>query len=356
MAEKTKKSTTIHDLAEILGVSATTVSRALSNRGRMKAQTRQRIVEAARKYDYRPSLVAQTLASQRTNMLGVVVPMIGDTIYSQLVRGVEQVAFERGYNITLCNTDMDIQREKDYLDMLNRRRVEGIVVVPFGKRELGDDAHFLEAESRGIPVVIMEEELPNTSLTQVLMAGREGGKRLVNHLLELGHCRIAFVRQMPEPWKTNSQKRLQGYQDALGEAGIAFDPQLILTVDNTNGGEFGVKELTACLQKPSRPTAIVVEHDFLAAQYMAMILKMGLKIPEDVAIVGFDDVEIASLVVPPLTTMRAPSGAVGHRAAELLFERIEKGDAMPNWPRQESIPYKLVVRQSTISVPAMNIK
>ena len=136
---KGQKSVTIHDLARQLGVSAATVSRALNNRGRMSQETRRRIMQAASKYNYRPSLVAKSLIHQRTKTLGVVVPMIGNTAYSPMVRGIEQMAYEKGYNIILCDTDINLDKEQRYVEMLIQRRVEGAIIIPFAERTPDDD-------------------------------------------------------------------------------------------------------------------------------------------------------------------------------------------------------------------------
>ncbi len=340
---------TISKLAAELGVAVSTVSCALNNRGRMTDKTRQRIIKKAREYHYTPSQVAQSLTLQKTRMLGVVVPMIGGTVYSKMVRGIEQVAFEHGYNITLCDTDIDLKREQDYMDMLIRRRVEGAIVIPFAKRTVRDSKHLLDAESYGVPLVIMEEELKPDQLTQVMVSTYEAAKQIVNHLIALGHRRIGFFRCGPESsWDINAQKRFKGYRDALVEADLPFAPELVLDAGSICKGEIVLmtEKVEAYLRDPARPTAIFAGFDELAARILPFIYKLGLIIPDDLAIVGFDDTEIASLIHPPLTTMRQPAGQLGRLAAELLLERIKLGLDTPNWPRREYLPCELIIRDS----------
>ena len=339
---------TIAELAAELGVAVSTVSCALNNRGRMTDKTRQRIIKKAREYHYTPSQVAQSLIGQKTRMLGVVVPMIGDTVYSKMVRGIEQVAFEHGYNIILCDTDINLKREKEYMDMLIRRRVEGAIVIPFAKRTGSDSKHLLDAESYGVPLVIMEEELQLDQLTQAMVSTYEAAKKIVNHLIALGHRRIGFFRCESESWDINAQKRFEGYRDALVEADLPFNPELVLDAGSICEGEIVLmaEKVEAYLRDPERPTAIFAGFDELAARIFPFIYKLGLNIPDDLAIVGFDDTEIASLTHPPLTTMRQPAAKLGRLAAELLFKRIELGPGTPNWPRREYLPCELIVRDS----------
>src|SRR5262245_12016059 len=150
---------TIHDVARRLKVSATTVWRALNNRPRVSPTTKQRVLRAVEQLGYRPSLLAQNLSRGQTQTLGVVVPMIGNPVYATLVRAIEQVAFQRDYNIILCDTDFQVDRERKYLDLLLRRKVEGILVIPFAKRADTDLAHLLALEKAGVAVVAMQQPL-----------------------------------------------------------------------------------------------------------------------------------------------------------------------------------------------------
>jgi LacI family transcriptional regulator, galactose operon repressor len=158
---KSETSTTIHDLARHLNVSSTTVWRALNNNPRISPSTKERVLSAAKRFNYRPSLVAQTLSRGKTQTLGVVVPMIGNPVYANIIRAVEQVAFDHEYNIILCDTDFKVERERTYVDLLVRRRIEGVVIIPFAKRLPGDFEHLVELErDQGVSVVTIQNDIP----------------------------------------------------------------------------------------------------------------------------------------------------------------------------------------------------
>jgi DNA-binding LacI/PurR family transcriptional regulator len=348
---------TIHDVARRLNVSATTVWRALNDRPRVSASTKKRVLRAVEQLGYRPSLVAQNLSRGQTQTLGVVVPMIGNPVYATLVRAIEQVAFQRDYNIILCDTDFQVDRERKYLDLLLRRKVEGILLIPFAKRTDADLAHILALEKSGVAVVAMQQPLPGSAMPQVAPDNLNAARAMTRHLLGLGHRRIAFVHSGLEPWHPSMCERFEGYRLALAEAGVTLDESLVVQAgafeavlaDGSSGFDAGrVKQL---LQRPDRPSAVFAPVDVLAIRVMSVIRSLGLRIPEDVAIAGFDDIVMSAYLEPPLTTVWHPAAAVGRRAAELLFDRLA-GGASPVAGGLERVPCELVIRRSCGSPPA----
>ena len=351
---------TIHDVARRLNVSATTVWRALNDRPRVSASTKKRVLRAVEQLGYRPSLVAQNLSRGQTQTLGVVVPMIGNPVYATLVRAIEQVAFQRDYNIILCDTDFQVDRERKYLDLLLRRKVEGILLIPFAKRTDADLAHILALEKSGVAVVAMQQPLPGSAMPQVAPDNLNAARAMTQHLLALGHRRIAFVHSGLERWHPSMCERFEGYQLTLAEAGVSFDESLVVQAgafeavlaDGSSG--FDAERVKHLLRRPDRPSAIFAPVDVLAIRVMGVIRSLGLRIPEEVAVAGFDDIVMSAYLNPPLTTVRHPATEVGHRAAELLFDRLEGRDRA-SAPPIERVPCELVIRRSCGSVPVNEV-
>lgn len=347
-----KHAVTIHDIAGHLSVSATTVWRALNDTDRVSQQTRARVLEAAKQFNYRPSLVAQTLAKGRTQTCGILVPDIGNPVYASLVRAIEQVAFENGYNIMLCDTDFALDREREYVDLLIRRRVDGVIVLPFAKRRRGDYSHLLSMLDNRIKLVAMQQRLPSTRIDQVMPDNRSGARALTEHLIRLGHRRIAFVHCGVPRWYTAMQERLEGYLAALDASGITHDPNLVVQIGefeaviSPEGIGFDESRLLQLIARDNPPTAIFAPVDVLAIKVMGAIQAAGYSIPNDVAVAGFDDIMMSSYTRPSLTTVRHPCAEVGRRAAMLLLDQI-KGVRTRDAPRVcERVPCQLVVRKS----------
>jgi DNA-binding LacI/PurR family transcriptional regulator len=354
---RTDPPTTIHDLARRLSVSSTTVWRALNDSPRVSSKTKQRIVSAARKFNYRPSLVAQTLSRGRTQTLGVVVPMIGNPVYASLVRAVEQAAFEHKYSMILCDTDFRPDREREYVDLLIRRRVEGVAVIPFAVRAgggAGDFAHLAGLPGEGVEVVAMQQAIPDPRLDSVVPDNRAAARAMTEHLLRLGHRRIGFLHGGVPEWNVPMRERLEGYRLALESSGIGFDEGLVLqagsfeSVLTDDPGNFRPAAVAEFLARPDRPTAVFAPVDVLAIKVMDVVRDMGLRIPEDVAVAGFDDIFMSGHTTPPLTTVRHPTGTVGRRAAELLFEAFaaKREGRERREPVHERVPCELVIRKS----------
>lgn len=322
---------TILDLARRLNISSTTVWRALNNSTRVSSKTRQRVLEAARAMNYRPSLVAQTLLRGKSQTLGVVVPMIGNPVYASLVRAVEQVASRHKYNIILCDTDFQLDCERECVDQLVRRRVEGVVIIPFAARAGGGDAdyeHLLALPRQGVPVVAMQQEVPGHQLDAILPDNTGAARAITEHLLRLGHSRIGFIHGGMPDWNVPMRERFDGYRLALQDAGIELDHSLTLQAGTfesvlTDGqGQIHIEQIAAYLNRVDRPTALFVPVDMLAIKVMEVARDhLGLRVPEDLAIAGFDDILASAHTSPPLTTVRHPTLEIGRRAAELLFER-----------------------------------
>ncbi len=353
--------TTIHDIARRLNVSSTTVWRAINGRQRVSPKTKQLVLDEVERTGYRPSLVAQNLSSGRTRTLGVVVPTIANSVYAALVRAIEQKAFDRDYSIILCNTDFDLDREQRYLDLLMRRRVEGVLLIPFVKETATvNDFHVRRLVQAGIEVVCMQQPLPANGVPQVAPDNFGAARDMTQHLVRLGHRRIAFLHGGLQAWHASMGERFEGYRAALAEAGLAEDPGLVVEACSFESilagveGAFYADRVQALLQSKDRPTAVFAPVDVLAIKVMAVLRGLGMRVPDDVAVAGFDDIVMSAFTDPPLTTVRHPSSAVGGRAAELLFERLAEAGGVRTdleTPRLERVPCELVIRRSCGAEP-----
>jgi LacI family transcriptional regulator len=342
------KTPTIHDLAADLKISATTVWRALHDQGRISAKTRERVLARAKAINFVPSLVAQNLSRGRTNTLGVIVPMIGHPVFSALIEEIEAVALAHRYNIILCDARLDIAREADYAQMLLHRRVEGVVVIPFSKEARQWDAHLVELQKRHVPVVLLEHELPTNRFAKVVADNFTAAYDMTRHLLGLGHKRIAFAFHLFNERDLVGRERLAGFNQAMADARLARKATLLLEAcefDERQTLHYHREVIARCFGPAERPTALFAGMDMLAIRAMETLRELGLRVPEDVAVAGFDNVEFAAFTQPPLTTVQQPTAEMGRLAAEMLFERIE-GKGNPNKAVCKRLPCRLIIRES----------
>ncbi|HSI84601.1 MAG: LacI family DNA-binding transcriptional regulator [Candidatus Methylacidiphilales bacterium] len=361
------KGYTIHDLAADLQISSTTVWRALQGHARISQATKERVLARAREMNYVPSQVAQNLSHGRTQTLGVIVPAVGHPVFSALVETIESQAFERGYNVILCDTRLDLEREAQYARMLLSRRVEGVVLVPFAKRAADWEQPWAELLQRQIPVVLVEQDLSTAITFPKVVADNFGAARaMTQHLIDKGHRRIAFAFHPVHSWDSVGNERLAGFNQAMRDAGLSSDARLILDAAVFEGEaalwRYQPEEILQAFQKEDRPTALFAGMDMLAIRAMETLRSAGLRIPEDVAVAGFDNVEFSDFTVPPLTTVQQPITAMGCRAVQILLKAIEdKEDAGGVHPGNgtasgvelqipkrihDRLPCELIIRQS----------
>ncbi len=325
----------IYDIARVAEVSPSTVSRALEDHPRIGAATRKRIQELARTMDYVPSTVARSLTAKRTWTIGMVLATISDPFTGRVVEGVEQIAIEAGFNVFMSTSQNDRQREIAAIEMLQKRRVDGIIVLT---THLFDRSPHPFSASK-VPVVIINEQNAGENIHFVAVDDLHGAQTAVEHLLALGHRRIGYVNVLNRP-KSN-QYRFKGYQDALETAGIALDPTLIFTPptieDHANVGEASLEPLLT-----AGATAIFCYNDATAIGLLAACYQRNLAVPEHLSIIGFDDIDMAAHTLPPLTTIRQPRFELGQWAMQMMLALLD-GQEPPN----RIVPGELVVRQTT---------
>lgn len=336
---------TILDVARAAGVSKSTVSNVIRETGSISAETRSRVRAAIEQVGYRPNAVARSLVRQRTTTVGIVVGDLANLFYSELAKLVERHTSAAGYAAMICNTDGHPESERLRVGSLLEQRVAGIVMLQFS----GDGEVLDEVRRRGVPLVVVSGWEPASDWVAVDdAAGVELG---VRHLLELGHRRIAYLSsELVEP--SADAARMTGYRRALSGHGIEPDPALTLRWEHPAylrddaALRAGVARLLA---SDEPPTAFSVSNDLVAVDLLETLEGLGLRVPEDVSVVGFDDIAIAGLARVSLTTIAHPRERLAEVGTRILIERIE-GDESPL--RQVQLAPALVVRRSTSPVRA----
>jgi LacI family transcriptional regulator len=327
---------TIHDVAKLAGVAPITVSRVINNSGYASAETRRRVEEAAAELGYVPNRMASGLRTKRSNTLALVLTDITNPFFTTVARGVADVANEAGYTVTYCNTDENAEKEKRYLDLLIQQQVDGILLVP--AQGTADMVEYVQKHDT--PVVVLDRRLAE-SKTDVVRCDSEGGAyQLIRLLLDLGHERIALLGG-PEGAST-ADDRKAGYQRAMAEAGHDVAD---LELCGSFTQESGYKMAQVTLAQTPRPTALFAANNFIAIGALKALLDSGLSVPQDMALVGFDDLPPALVIFPFLTVASQPAYEMAQKGAELLLARM--GGAKPEGYQEIVLPTELIVRRSS---------
>ncbi|WP_324716763.1 LacI family DNA-binding transcriptional regulator [Carboxydochorda subterranea] len=334
---------TIKEIAAKLGLSASTVSRALNHPEMVAPETRVRVEAAVRRHRYRPSTIARSLRVRNSQTIGLILADITNPFHAELARAVEAIARARGFTVILSNSDEDSERERASLETLLSWRVRGLIIAPCGRNQ-----DLLQESLRtGIPVVQVDRVIEGLEADAVLVDNRAGARMAVEHLLELGHRRVAHVAGSLH--LTTGARRLEGYRQAMAAGGMAPDEAMVAVGDfREEGGYRATLELFGHSANRNLPTALFVANNEMAAGAIRALGELGLSVPEDVSFVCFDDSRWARLMRPSLTVVAQPVGDMGRTAAELLLRRIESGRQQPT---TYTLQPSLVKRQSTAMAP-----
>ncbi len=330
------KIVTMRDVAEQAGVSVTTVSHVINETRPVSDELRARVLTAMQELGYKPNRLARSLRQGRTYTIGMIVPDSANPFFAEVARGIEDTTFGNGYSLILCNSDGDLQKELFYVNHLAEKQVDGILFIAAGV----SSEHIETLLRRHIPVVVVDRYLPDVAVDAVLTDNRGGGYLATRHLIDLGHRRIACITGPSDI--TPSAERVAGYRQALEEADIPVDERWILRGDFDYESGFRAAEIFFTLSP--KPTAIFACNDLMAVGVISAAHRKGLRVPEDVSVIGFDDVRLASFTVPLLTTIQQPKHAIGVLAATWLMERVEQPD-LP--PRRQLLQTSLKIRQTT---------
>lgn len=333
---------TISDVAELAGVSYQTVSRVINNNPHVSTQTRERVQQIIRETGYTPSHTARSLVTSRTATIGLVVPDISNPFFSAVAWGADQVASQTGYSILLCNTGEEAAREQDVLRLLHERDVDGVIVC--GSRQ--EDESLQDALASFRAAVLVNRRLEEDAIPAVLVDDFLGGTLIVQHLLEAGHRAIGFVAGPAASF--SGRQRLRGYQTALAEAGLASETGWIRNCLPTTAG--GQETASVLLAEYPNLTALYCYNDLVALGALQACASSGRQVPVDVAVTGFDDIMLAGVVSPALTTCRVPCVDIGSEAVAMLVDCID--DKLDGCTELVIQP-ELVIRESTaVNVPA----
>ena len=327
---------TIQDVARAAGVSVATVSRVLNNSGSVAKGTRDAVLEAIRRLNYRPNLLGRNLRRTETRLVLVLLPTIANPFYSRIVKGMEDVAIKNGYNIMLCNTDSNAERERVYLELLKNKLADGVI---FMAPELGGEE--LSALGRDFPVVQCCEYKEDARVHHVKIDNFEAAEKAANHLISLGHKRIGMISSDNKFLST--RQREQGFRAALEAAGIEYDGQLAANGDYSF--KSGRRAALNLLALKSRPMAIFAISDVMAIGVLRAAREKGLKVPDDLAVMGFDNINFSSMCNPLLTTISQPKYDLGCMAMKLLLRDI-RGEL--DEPVEIVLENELIIRESTV--------
>jgi DNA-binding LacI/PurR family transcriptional regulator len=336
-------SVSIKDIAKAAGVSHSTVSRALSDSPLVKSETKSRIQRLAREMGYSPDARARSLVKGQTRTVGVVVTTISDPFAAEVVQAIESSAYDHDYTVILCSSNAESEREIAAVEMLRSKRVDGVIVT---SSRVG--ALYVEHLERiGVPIVLINNHSEDSGryTYSVSVDNQHGGCLATAHLIELGHRRIAYISR-PSDQKSNLE-RMAGYRQALSQADIPFDPALVVPGTGRAGG--GERALPVLMALDGPPTAVFCYNDMTAIGLLRAAREMGLAVPHDLAVVGFDDILLASYVCPPLTTVAQPKTRMGQQAFQMALALMTARDPVEEGFSNISVRGELTVRESSVS-------
>jgi len=334
-----KTKATIKNVAEEAGVSIATVSRVVNGiPGQYNEKTKKRVMQIIEKLNYQPNAIARSLRNRKTHTIGFVVPGL-QPFFAEILEGVQSVARKKGYSTVLCNTDYDPKQEEAYVVNLLERRVDGVIFTSGVMR----DEHILKLKEEGIPIVLIEKFMESSDIPAIVIDNFSAAKKAVKHLLGLGYKNIGYISAPLE--LVPLRERFEGYKQALLESQIPYDPSIVYIEKTIKKEDLrsGYKIMEKILHQGNFPRAFFIVSDTLAIGAIKAIKDFGMRVPADIAIVGFDDIDIASFSDPPLTTMAQPKYEMGVKGMEMLI-KVMNGIKLRK--REVRLDVKIVIRGS----------
>jgi len=328
------KKSTMTDVARLAGVGTMTVSRVLNGTARVSAETARRVQAAIKQLEYRPNELARAFRGQRSRTIGLILPYLYDPFFANCAHAVTCVAREHGYSVITTTTDESPETEYIEAERMLQRHVEGLVVIPAIYRK----SRLTRTLFGKTPVVFFDRPVADASLDVVLVQNTSGSRHIVRHLIEHGHKRIGFMGLSRSLFTINA--RFLGYRQALKEAGLKED-----SFFGCESQDDTLHAVQARLRGSNRLTALFTSNNLATRYVLAALLHLGVKVPGDVALVGFDDSDLAELMSPPLTVVRQPAQEMGRVATGLLFDRIARGELRQAGSRIV-LPVEIVLRRS----------
>jgi DNA-binding LacI/PurR family transcriptional regulator len=335
-----RKPVTRKEVAERAGVSVAVVSYVVNDGPRPVApETQAKVRQAIKELGYYPNELARSLSRKQTATIGLIIPSLVNPIYAEIAESLEKACVLEGYLVILGGTGRDSRKEVEFAKLLRAKQVDGVVVLPSESPQ----AILEPLQQAGIPIVVLEHDLPHTHC--IAIDDLQGTRLAMDHLLSLGHRRIGMIKR--QPTSALSNLRFVGYRDILLEAGLSFEPALV--IESKAGQAAGYASMQQLLALPNPPTAVFIHNDVLAIGAMRAIHDAGLVVPDDISIVGYDDTSNSRYLNPPLTTVKFPVVEMGRRAGEIILELAQNEGNLP--PQTIMLPVELVVRASTAPPP-----
>jgi len=330
---------TINDIAELAGVSKSTVSAVLNDNPQIKEETKIRVREVMNKLDYRPNELARSLARKQTKTIGLIIKEIDNPYFAQITSGVYDSANKEGYSVLLGSSELKPLQEQETLNVLLSKKVDGLIISSL--RDNGDFSHLFELKHRNIPFVLLDHvEMLQANMIDINNV--QASMEAVQYLVKKGHRRIAFLAG-PD-YSVHSFQRLEGYKLAHLRCNIPFDENLIFATGSYLENGIRVGREIAQMSTQKRPTALYCFNDLVAIGSIYSLRQEGLRIPKDIAVVGNDDIPLAKAMFPPLTTVHIPIYEIGQRAAKLLIDQIRQKESPLN--KKNILEAHLVERES----------
>jgi len=339
-----KSKVTIHDIAQKLNITASTVSRALNNNPRISEVTRKAVHKAARQLNYQPNNIAAALRHGRSHIIGIIVPTADRAFFASVVRGIEEMANKLNYKVIICQSYDNYEKEVQTIDALLSARVDGII-ASIGKNTETFE-HYTRVQKNGIPLVLFDRTTDLLEVSQVMIDDYLGAYKVVEHLIQQGCRRIAHFTS---PKKVSIFKeRLRGYTDALKDNGIAYEEELV--VKSNLQLEDGRESMRQLLQLKNRPDAVFSASDYGAMGAMQILKEHHMRIPQEVALAGFSNEPFTCFTDPALTTVDQFSLTMGKRTAEVFFEQLLKTESNNPVPQKIVLKPELIIRESSLRI------
>ena len=331
---------TMKDVARLAGVSTSTVSHVINKNRFVSESIADKVNAAVEQLNYAPSALARSLKLNQTRTLGMLLTASSNPFYSEVVRGVERSCYERGYSLILCNTDGDAERMNRSLETLLQKRVDGLLIMCTENHRPSKDAI---SRYPSLPIVMMDWSPFEGSIDVIQDNALLGGEMATDYLIRHGYSRIACITGPLD--KTTAQERLNGYRQAMKKAGLEILPGYEVSSDFEFGG--GLVAMEQLLMLPEPPHAVFASNDAMAVGVYQALYQRGLRVPDDVAVVGYDDIQLAQYLMPPLTTIHQPKDSLGELAVDALLHRLQEPESEP---QVLVLTPELVVRQSVGSL------
>jgi LacI family transcriptional regulator len=328
---------TMHDVAKEADVSIATVSRVINGANGVSAKLAQRVQRAMQKLHYHPSTVARSFKKQETRLIGIIIPLLDHPFFSQLAQVIERELFHNDYRALICNTEEDEARELDYVELLLRQRIDGVII----NSAIENTDYMFELQSQNIPCVLIDRNVEKFECSKVFSDNSLGGYLGMKYLLELGHRNIKIVT--PFHFAHPVQHRLRGVREALTEFGIKETPDMFLTSDDPSF-EMGINAGIQLARLQPHPTAIFALTDVTAVGILHGLARMNLNVPNDISVMGYDGIPLSAYIMPTLTTVAQPIANMGKKAVEILLNHIHNPELPPD---KLVLPNQLVIREST---------